>query len=116
MDSNRGGQTPRIGENHMKLHPKIPLGRAVSRRQAPHVPQANPDTLCKRSKSDPRSLRMWGHNSLGGGLTRFCECSTINAPPINTMAFYVKQCSANVATRISDYKQAHAFFLQTDGP
>ena len=136
MNSNQKGDTPRIGENHMKLHPKTywvylapgayvkgaieyttkanfyATGHGVLSGEH-YVYQANPDTYYQGLKSDGRSLRMWGHYSLGGGQTWFCRGPTINAPPFNTMDFYG---SDNITTRISDYKQVGAFFFQTDGP
>lgn len=136
MNSNAEGQTPKIGENHMKLHPKTywvylapgafvkgaieyttkadfyATGHGVLSGEH-YVYQANPDTYYQGLKCDPWSLRMWGHHSLGGGQTWFCQGPTINAPPFNTMDFYG---SAEITTRISDYKQVGAFFFQTDGP
>jgi hypothetical protein len=136
MNSNPQGQAPKIGENHIRLHPNTywvylapgayvkgaieystksnfyATGHGVLSGEH-YVYQANPATYYQALKSDATSLRMWGHNSLGGGQTWFCQGPTINAPPFNTMDFHG---SSDITTRISDYKQVGAFFFQTDGP
>ncbi|KAL2131941.1 hypothetical protein VTI74DRAFT_4423 [Chaetomium olivicolor] len=136
MNSNPQGQTPKIGENHIRLHPNTywvylapgayvkgaieystksdfyATGHGVLSGEH-YVYQANPATYYQALKSDTTSLRMWWHNSLGGGQTWYCQGPTINAPPFNTMDFHG---SSDITTRISDYKQVGAFFFQTDGP
>ncbi|KAG7294581.1 hypothetical protein NEMBOFW57_004657 [Staphylotrichum longicolle] len=136
MNSNPQGGAPRIGENHIRLSPNTrwvylapgayvkgaieyttksdfyATGHGVLSGEH-YVYQANPATEYQALKSDSTSLRMWGHNALGGGQTWYCQGPTINAPPFNTMDFYG---SADITTRISDYKQVGAFFFQTDGP
>jgi hypothetical protein len=136
MNSNPQGVAPKIGENHMRLHPNTrwvylapgayvkgaieyatksnfyATGHGVLSGEH-YVYQANPATYYQSVKSDVTSLRMWGHNSLGGGQTWYCQGPTINAPPFNTMDFHG---SSDITTRISDYKQVGSFFFQTDGP
>lgn len=136
MNSNQQGETPKIGENHMRLHPNTywvylapgayvkgaveyftksnfyATGHGVLSGEH-YVYQANPATYYQALKSDDTSLRMWLHNNLGGGQTWYCQGPTINAPPFNTMDFHG---SSDITTRISDYKQVGAFFFQTDGP
>ena len=136
MNSNPQGVAPKLGENHIKLASNTrwvylapgayvkgaieyttksnfyATGHGVLSGEH-YVYQANPATYYQGLKSDSTSLRMWGHNALGGGQTWFCQGPTINAPPFNTMDFYG---SADITTRISDYKQVGAFFFQTDGP
>lgn len=136
MNSNPQGHAPKIGENHIRLSPNTrwvylapgayvkgaieyttksnfyATGHGVLSGEH-YVYQANPATYYQGLKSDSTSLRMWGHNSLGGGQTWYCQGPTINAPPFNTMDFYG---SLDITTRISDYKQVGAFFFQTDGP
>jgi hypothetical protein len=141
MHSNPQGQTPRIGENHMRLHPNTywvylapgayvkgaieyttksdfyATGHGVLSGEH-YVYQANPATHYQAVKSDATSLRMWWHNNLGGGggggQTWHCHGPTITAPPFNTMDF--NGSPAAITTRISDYKQVGAFYFQTDGP
>jgi len=105
------GVAPKLGENHIKLAPNTrwvylapgayvkgaieyttksnfyATGHGVLSGEH-YVYQANPSTYYQGVKSDNTSLRMWGHKSLGGGQTWFCQGPTITAPPFNTMDFY----------------------------
>lgn len=142
MNSNSDGDTPRYGENHIKLDentrwvhfaPGAYVKGAIeyTTKQDFHatghgvlsgehyVYQANPATHYQAVKSDVTSLRMWSHHNLSNDAqTWYCVGPTINAPPFNTMDFYnnPQKDIPTVTVRISDYKQVGAFFVQTDGP
>ncbi|CAO2653804.1 Nn.00g032150.m01.CDS01 [Neocucurbitaria sp. VM-36] len=142
MNSNRNGDMPKYGENHIKLDQNTywvhfapgayvkgaieyttqrdfyATGHGVLSGEH-YVYMANPATYYQAVKSDYTSLRMWSHYNLSSnGQTWNCVGPTINAPPFNTMDFYhqPERDIPSVTTRISDYKQVGAFYFQTDGP
>ncbi|KFY47866.1 hypothetical protein V495_01766 [Pseudogymnoascus sp. VKM F-4514 (FW-929)] len=136
MNSNQKGESPKFGENHIRLHANTKwvhfapgsyvkgaveystksnfyaTGHGVLSGEH-YVYQANVATYYQAIKSDQTGLRMWWHNSIGGGQTWSCVGPTINAPPFNTMDF---NGNTDISVRISDYSQVGAFFFQTDGP
>lgn len=142
MNSNRNGDKPKYGENHIKLDQKTywvhfapgayvkgaieyttqrdfyATGHGVLSGEH-YVYQANPTTYYQAVKSDFSSLRMWSHyNVNGNGQTWHCVGPTINAPPFNTMDFYnaPERDVPTISVKMTDYKQVGAFYFQTDGP
>ncbi|EHK27178.1 glycoside hydrolase family 49 protein [Trichoderma virens Gv29-8] len=139
MNSTQDGQSPRLGQNHIRLHENTywvhfdpgayvkgaieyttknkhlyATGHGVLSGEH-YVYTANPKEGYHGKKHDWESLRMWWHKLPVPGQTWHCAGPTITAPPFNSMDMKDPNDQIHVSARIQDYKQVGAWYYQTDG-
>ncbi|KAF3022520.1 hypothetical protein E8E14_011903 [Neopestalotiopsis sp. 37M] len=139
MNSTQDGQSPRLGQNHMRLHENTywvhldpgayvkgaieyttktehlyATGHGVLSGEH-YVYTANPKEGYYGKKHDWESLRMWWHKLPVPGQTWHCAGPTITAPPFNSMDMKDPHDEILISADIQDYKQVGAWYYQTDG-
>ncbi|KAL7942257.1 glycoside hydrolase family 49 protein [Trichoderma barbatum] len=139
MNSTQDGQSPRLGQNHIRLHENTywvhldpgayvkgaieyttknkhlyATGHGVLSGEH-YVYTANPKEGYHGKKHDWESLRMWWHKLPVPEQTWYCAGPTITAPPFNSMDMKDPFDKIHVSARVQDYKQVGAWYYQTDG-